>query len=196
MCAYIEYFDRLDMRRICRQISLSASEDYYDAIVRNHPVAWKALMKMGNSAAAVITYPKVEGSESTASLETLFDARQRPLEDITEGVQDGYDPKIQGDLLNALMALKDDQIEVLYYDSFKMLTRNFEKLMRVLDYVLSIGKPFVTCNYYISNGYIERRASLVKPAHSLKEMGEKLALVNGTGKKHRVVLGWVRELDW
>jgi len=49
-------------------------------------------------------------------------------------------------------------------DSFKALTRNIEKLLLVMEYLLQHDVPFVTSNYFITNGYIERRAKLLKAA--------------------------------
>lgn len=53
-----------------------------------------------------------------------------------------------------------------FEDSFKMLTRNAEKLLYILNFVLANDGIFFTSNYYITNGYIEQRPVCLPPTHS------------------------------
>lgn len=48
-------------------------------------------------------------------------------------------------------------------DVFKKLQEaDFEKVLHVLQIILQSGKAFVTCNYYISDGRIEKRRRILK----------------------------------
>jgi hypothetical protein len=56
-----------------------------------------------------------------------------------------------------------------FAESFKAITRSFEKLLHIMEYVLVNDGPFVTCNYYITNGYTTKRSSLLRAAHTYTE---------------------------
>ena len=51
-----------------------------------------------------------------------------------------------------------------------MLSRNFEKVLHVLQIALENKKIFLTSNYYISNGYIEKRKIILRAAHNEKDV--------------------------
>lgn len=71
------------------------------------------------------------------------------------------------------------RIDIFYVDCFKGLTRNFEKVLHVLEIILQSGKAFVTCNYYISNGRIEKRRKILRASHSQKDMFDNVRNLNG-----------------
>ena len=74
------------------------------------------------------------------------------------------------------------------YQTIKMLSRNFEKVLHVLQIVFEAGGSFVTCNYYIRDGYIEKRRRILKAAHDEREVVKKMMNVGGTTPRLRDVL--------
>lgn len=50
-----------------------------------------------------------------------------------------------------------------------MLSRNFEKVLHILQIILENDRAFVTCNYYMRNGVIEKRKKLLRAAHNAGE---------------------------
>jgi hypothetical protein len=60
-----------------------------------------------------------------------------------------------------------------------------------MEFLLTRNCAFVTSNYYIENGYTERRTEIVRAAsckHSMKEMEKHFSMINGLGPKHTYAL--------
>lgn len=76
--------------------------------------------------------------------------------------------------------------QVFYVDSFKMLTRNLVKLMRVLEFLLMRGGNLTTTNYHLTSGYVTRRHDLLRPSHTSAEMQARVLApsVAGVGERH------------
>lgn len=70
-------------------------------------------------------------------------------------------------------------IDIFYVDCFKGLSRNFEKILHVLQIILQSEKAFVTCNYYISDGRIEKRKKILRASHSQKDMFDNVRNLKG-----------------
>lgn len=88
--------------------------------------------------------------------------------------------------------IRTGELSYLYFDSFKMLTRNIEKLLFVINFVLANEGVFATANYFISNGYIERRVEYLRPTSSDADtfsLARKRELLAGDiGKAHKNLL--------
>jgi len=69
-------------------------------------------------------------------------------------------------------------------DSFKSVSRNIEKLLTVMEYVLGNDHAFITSNYLISNGHIERRPKLLKPGHDIEDSKRNWSDSTGLAKNH------------
>ena len=72
--------------------------------------------------------------------------------------------------------------------SWKHLTRNTDKLYRVLDMVLGHGHTVVTPNYLLSPTYACVRARQLKPAHYNSEIAGKLRKREGLELEHGAAL--------
>lgn len=66
---------------------------------------------------------------------------------------------------------------VYYTDSFKMLSRNIDKLLKIIESVIRKECIFMTSNFYISNGYFSKRNNLLRPAHYDEDAEEKLKTI-------------------
>ena len=78
-----------------------------------------------------------------------------------------------------------------------MISRNLDKLLSILEFVLACGKPVVTINYYLSNGLVLRRRRLWRPAHGLAQIEAQLRdrrLLNGIAPQHRRLLRSVQPM--
>ena len=65
-----------------------------------------------------------------------------------------------------------------------MISRNINKLFRVINFLLQCDATVVTENYYITNGRIDIRKSIVREAHGTKDANKKLLYTKGLSAKH------------
>src|SRR5262249_10267477 len=72
--------------------------------------------------------------------------------------------------------------------TFKWLTRNPEKLLRVLESLLAWDAGLLTCNYCIHARYLARRARLVRPPHHEREIDPLLRNLDGLAPRHRTMI--------
>lgn len=103
-------------------------------------------------------------------------------------IEDGMTFEFNDKLIDVLNIVIKDKMP-FFTESFKFLSRNFEKLLLTIEYILQNGGTYVTFNYYISNGYISKRTELLKSAHSINESKNKFKFNSKLSKKHK------RELD-
>ncbi len=96
-----------------------------------------------------------------------------------EVICDGYSLEFDDYLKEELGNVMSGRLDIFYVDCFKGLSRNFEKVLHVLQIILQSGKAFVTCNYYISNGRIEKRRKILRAFHCQKDMFDNVRNLNG-----------------
>jgi hypothetical protein len=106
----------------------------------------------------------------------------------TEETSDGYALSISPELRDGIQQRIHDEVPFIA-DSFKGVSRNIEKLLTIMEYVLWHKTPFVTSNYLIYNGYIECRLEMLKPGHSMTEMLKNWSNPTGLAKNHK---GWLQ----
>lgn len=111
-----------------------------------------------------------------------------PLEEIMDVTLSGIDPSFDDDLLFVHEMIKERKAPFYFSPSFKKISRNPEKLFKVIDIVLRDGSSVVTINYYIKNGYIAKRKDLLRPPHHIREVKDKLESISGLRKTHREAL--------
>ena len=91
----------------------------------------------------------------------------------------GYSLEFDEYLKEELGNVISGRVDIFYVDCFKGLSRNFEKILHVVQIILQSGKAFVTCNYYISDGRIEKRRRILRAFHSQKDMFDNVRNQNG-----------------
>lgn len=104
---------------------------------------------------------------------------------LTPTVLSGYDPGIDRTLRQHLDLVRQGEREVLFSPTFKWLTRNPEKLLRVLESLLAWDAGLLTGNYCIHARYLARRARLVRPPHHEREIDSLLRNLDGLAPRHR-----------
>lgn len=179
----INHFETTDFEEICDNLIWDESKDVFYDLKDKYPVAWNTLVELGkwSNKEQVFEGLKYEPLEIAESQETsIKDSRKMRKSDI----QSGIDEKIDTGLLNVLSRISVDVQPVFYTDCFKMLTRNIDKLFKVIEYVLRKDCLFMTSNFYISNDYVAKRKSLLRPAHYGYEADENLKQFGGLHQTH------------
>ena len=182
----IEYFANIDFDSELQSLEFADEQDIYNNVKINYPVAWTAVEVIANSLNSSEKYKKVAIKKEKVLLKEIKDAAGTyAISNDVEVVLDGYDSTIDNKMLSILYQAYTMQDFVLLCDCFKMISRNFEKLFRIIDFVLCCNRAFVTSNYYITNGYVSKRVPLIKPAHNMNDMQNNIQNTVGLIGKHK-----------
>ena len=68
-------------------------------------------------------------------------------------------------------------------------------LLDILEFLLSRDHAFVSANYYLENGHVERRAKLLRAGHNVGESRKNLANMAGLGYRHKAALNRYQKQD-
>ena len=185
----IRYFSKQDFAELCSQAKLSTKRDLYLELAEGHPIAWAALQCLAGMQGKTADYPPVQ-VEEPYHLDGIDDGTEGTAEPgkLVVGVYDGYSHEIEPSLAEFLKMLSADSDGVLVVDSFKSVTRNVTKLMGILEFLLTRNLLFVSTNYYLENGHVERRMKLLRAGHSTRDMKRNMADTTGLAYKHRLLL--------
>ena len=151
----VEYFSKIDLLELSNSLILDESKDIYRNISNKYPTAMKALTELSKCSESNLErdYKKLE--TKPFELEELNNVL---TDEIKETVyESGIDSTFNDTLCNLLLEIKNNNSKLFFIDSFKMCTRNFEKLLKVLEFVLTHDAFFLTNNYFLSNTYVSRR---------------------------------------
>lgn len=185
----IQYFSKQDFAELCSQAKLSTKRDLYLELAEEHPVAWMSLHCLAGVRGKTADYPPVQ-VEAPYHLDGIDDGTEGTAESgkLAVGVYDGYSPEIEPPLAGYLKMLSADSNGVLIVDSFKSVTRNVTKLMGILEFLLTRNLLFVSTNYYLENGHVERRMKLLRAGHSTSDIKRNIANTAGLAYKHKLIL--------
>lgn len=179
----ITHFKNIDFESECDNLIMDDKKDIYIDLKEKYPVAWNALIELGkwSNKAQVFDSLKYEPFK-------IEELHQHPIihseKKTKTDIQSGIDDKIDKGLLEVLNRISPDIQRFFYTDSFKTLTRNIDKLLKILEYVLRKECIFMTSNFYISNGYVAKRKVLVRPAHYDKDVEANLREFEGLRHNH------------
>ena len=95
-----------------------------------------------------------------------------------------WDPQ----LLEVLRSLSPSSRSIFVVESLKSATRNFEKLLDILEFLLTHDLKFASTNFYIENGHVERRIKPLRAGHTSKEIQKNLSQTAGLGYRHAAAL--------
>ena len=162
----IRYFKQCNFEMLQEEAKGTKYIDVYENAIQLYPFAWEILKKAATGNGS--------GEDSFAKVykpDDAEEAEEKPVGLTAKHVVcDGYSLEFDDYLHEVLENTTHGDTEMFYVDSFKVLSRNFEKILHVLQIVLQSGKPFVTCNYYISDGHIERRRKILRAGHCPEDM--------------------------
>lgn len=155
----------------------------YETAIDKYPIAWLALLSISSMDQQVLELSNTEIEESQA----LF-GRHVALPKIEVAVCDGYSLSFDAQLCSMLNKIISGENSVFFVDCSKMLTRNFEKYLHVLEIILKSNGIFCTCNYYISNSCLEKRKRFIRAAHTSQDFADNMGkTVNATPNIRRIM---------
>lgn len=179
----IEYFKSINIESLSREFKHMQQPNPYIELKYKYPVTWLALTYLSDTTRQYYTYqPLIKPEIQLENYQTLF--KEESDNFLVEDIQSGMDMEFSPGLKGILKSIINNEIQAFYVDCFKMISRNQEKLFKLMEMVLRSDAPVVTSNYYISNGYVARRKELLKPSHSNEEVYNKLTNYTGLRKTH------------
>lgn len=188
----IRFFRSLDFDSLCLQAKKSTGPDFYQEVAAWHPVAWGALRALGTATAKTVDYPEVPFEEPFRidALDSSYGKTQEPEEAVRfkDTVFDGYSPCWEPALVELLEHISTSGGNIFIADSLKSVTRNFEKLMDMLEFLLTHEQKFASTNFYMENGHVERRVNPLRAGHTMTEMANNLRQLSGLGHRHAAAL--------
>jgi hypothetical protein len=173
------YFEKASLDAV----RLHPKRDLFGDLPRRFPNAWHALSLLGCSSEDEIAceMPIVE-DESIDTTDSEWKVEHHHV------IASGIDPRLDAQLVEILRKIKLKQASLFFSPSFKFITRNPEKLLFVIDYVLRYGGTFMTLNYLLSPTYLSRRSPLIRPAHYTSEIEVQVAFPHGLSDRHNDLL--------
>lgn len=176
----IEYFMELNLDELSKKIEIN--EDYYRIIIDKYPVAWNSLTELskcndGNLERTFKSYPYKKEYE----IEELSD---KVNEATKINYENGISAKFNDSLISYLNGIKNKKTTLLYVDSFKYLSRNIEKILKVLEFILTHDALFITNNYCISKEYVSRRKEIIRSSHKQDFNEDAIKTINEVSKTY------------
>jgi hypothetical protein len=161
----------------------------YAHLPSTYPLAWEAVTHLSRLSETSIEshYDTPSGNPQPAA----FDFSDRGEVGMVKTIKSGMDPSID-ELSDLLASVAKGEMEFFFTDSFKTITRNPDKLLYIIEFLLSHQKALVTNNFYISPGYVSRRPKLLRPVN-LEKKGSKMKLGSASdlSKEHATAMKWI-----
>ena len=184
----IEYFKDVDIDSLSNKISLEDNDYYYD-ISQKYNIAFAALVELGkcSSDKLEIEFKKILGEpyilEELNSYEGKLDIDGKII-DYANGISD----ELASGLKKLLKGILNKEASMIYVDSFKYLSRNFEMILKVLQFLLTHDAMFLTNNFLIKNGYVSRRKNLIRAGHGNNFNMDAIQSIGEVSKKYKADL--------
>ncbi len=180
-----EYFNKCDFSLLCSEAKQTCTNDFYGDLPKKYPLAYAALVKIGCKKNNPIRYTKVMPDTTFSFLPVQIGTDDKQF---VSKIKNGISNEMDADDLIFLRHIELEEMACVYFDCFKMLSRNVDKVMKFLEFILQKDAVFVTSNYYITNGYIEKRLPILQAAHNFDEANRKFLNHDGLLQQHRSVL--------
>ena len=181
----ITYFKQCKFELLQEEVNKDMEfKNVFEEAITKYPLAWDILKKAALMEGKILEFEEIHIIDSYDENINL----KRQVSEFKTVVCDGYSLEFDNYLKEKLEEMTSGTVDVFYVDSFKMLSRNFEKVLHVLQIVFEAGGSFVTCNYYIRDGYIEKRRRILRAAHDERDVVKKMMNVGGTTPRLRDVL--------
>ena len=184
----IEYFSGIDFNALSKSLNFEKICNIYKKVKEMYPVAWNAMEALGNTGKKCLRFSKVNADVDKELVYILNRPEDTPNTKLNSVVLSGYDENLDEMLIKILKQAYSDPDFVFFSNSFKMISRNVNKLFRILNFLLQYNAAVVTSNYYITNGYIEIRKPLIKPAHTTTQVYNDLKNIKGLSARHADVI--------
>ena len=186
----VEFFMNKDLERESK--SIKVEDNYYKNIINKYPVAYKALVELSklskNNRECEYNKVLVGKPYEIDEVDNVVN-----IEENNVAIESGISPLFNNILLGYLKNIKDNKSPLFFTDCFKMVSRNFEKTLKVLEFVLSHDACYITCNYLLTNGYVSRRKELVRAAHLSSDTFLKIDSLNEISNKYSELFELIKE---
>ncbi len=166
------YFKQCNFETLQNEAENLEYIDVYGKAIRKYPLAWDVL-KRAALAGSTVEFDKLCEDKCENWGDVFLENKWKKV------VCDGYSLEFDDVLKEELSNVMSGRADIFYVDCFKGLSRNFEKILHVLQIILQSEKAFVTCNYYISDGRIEKRRKILRAFHSQKDMFDNVRNLKG-----------------
>ena len=178
----IEYFSKYDLKEISKTMKLEY--DFYREIAIKYPVAFNSLKELSKCTINDLEhkYERISFKEPY-ELEEL-NIKSDPNDVKTKNIESGISTSFNNSLIEFLKGFKEKKSKVFVTDSFKMTTRNFEKMLRILEFILTHDGIYMTCNYLITPDYVSRRKELLRAGHDEKDFFKKIDKLKDVSKNY------------
>ena len=159
----IKYFAQFDFIELSKEISCE-DNNMYISLIEKYPLAWEALSKLANM--------KVNEKEISITVDKKFKQEEFNNDklELKTIVCDGFTLEFDEYLNQVINQIISGKLSCFYTHCFKMLSRNIEKVLHVLQIILENGSAFCTSNCYISCYHIEKRNKIVRAAHNEQDV--------------------------
>jgi hypothetical protein len=178
----IVYWQQINLDRLSLPAPSSAQDPFGD-LQRDFPHAWHVLSRLAQAKTPTISFPACQAPLPELPVPSLGIDKSRQTQ-----VQSGISPHFDSQLVKFLHAIQDAEIDLLFTDSWKMLTRHPQKLFRTLDFVLAHQGSVVTHNYLLTATMACTRQGLLRPAHRVPSVMTKFQNQAGLSTTHRKAL--------
>lgn len=183
----INYFKKHKLEELSMKLKKQNIEDFYGNIINKYPMAWNAIMKLANTKSKEIEFDSVKEKVKLDIEESKNQVQTSKINDKAI-VDDGISEKYNKQEIDIMHTMEDGKVQMFFTDCFKMATRNFNKLLKTIEFVLQNDKLFVTCNYMITNGYAAKRLDLLKATHTGLDTINKIKVIKGLPKTYASIL--------
>lgn len=189
----IEYFKEIDFIEISKCVNELEIDDIYGDIIKQFPLAWEALIQLSRCTNKKIIYKRkmIEEKIMTKKFNNMYGKLEISEKKMLKELQSGMSEEFSQELITLLKDLTQKEGNVFYADCFKMITRNFKKLLFIIQILLENNEILLTSNYLITDSYIGKRMQILRAAHTTEELVEKMKnseFLCGLSKTHKEVL--------
>ena len=178
--AAIEYFQEVDLAGLDASGTPASRADPYEGLSEKYPRAWRAMAKLADPMLLEVRYQVMPGEPpALPSADDLIPRSPKGFD-----IRSGIDPRLTASMFETLSQVERQEIDIVFADSFKVVTRNPEKLHWVIEFVTGHGAALVTHNYYLAADYTARRRNLLRPVHVVPETRLKFRDQSGLRERH------------
>lgn len=183
----IKYFKKFNFEKVSNNLKEKNIDNCYLKAIKKYPLAWEVVYKAANLKSSELYFDAIPVDKSNF-ISLTPQHMSKFTSDKQTVLEDGMTATFNEQLCQMLEIAVSTESKGFFTDSFKVLTRNFEKTLTVIQYLLERNSVFVTFNYYLSNGYISVRKDLLRPMHRINDTEFKIKKMSGISKRHKKFL--------
>ncbi|MDD3341002.1 MAG: hypothetical protein PHN72_02215 [Bacilli bacterium] len=188
----ITYFKNVDLNKLSSNIV--SEKNYYLDVIQKYPNAYKVLFEL-SKCTCVESEKSFEIIKNKPYIIEEVKLYKEPDQNVVKTIMSGISEKFDAGLIGLLKGILDGTTSFFYIDSFKYLSRNFEKNLKVIEFILTHNGIFLTNNFFISNGYVSRRKILIRANHGSGFNLEAIKSIGAISKKYKKKLEKMFQLD-